>query len=1130
MYNELIEISQIQGKPRTRYSRMLSLLRRICIEQSINFKGDYATLFSLLVAVCQHLHIDHRPADRFRHRARLILSEDFEPTAEEEQADLADLAHFIHQVSGKPIPHPLPQHIRPLRITNTHQSPYRKNLRGVVLKIISNYSFTFQAEGEQFAYTVKFNEQKDTTAENYQNTRYIYKGANVMLLDAEADTHAADTLLIYMAILEPDYLIDVSALTATMKPYGASPLNYLINSLQPNTTTRHTLLGNLANQYMDDCINDSSNEDLYSRSTLKNFRQNLLEYACMSDVELSNQFFAQSKIQFNHINQIVHHYFTGTDIDIASSKVLLEPSFISPNLGLRGRLDVMTMDFMRILELKSGKAKESYQTPVGPKPEHLLQMTLYGEILRRNFNISWNDVRTFLVYSTYPIFYNERPSAAAIRNILNLRNGIINLNYQLRQGRFESILKLLTPEHLKQFIVPDNFYKKYILPQLKAVTNPLADLQADPLLRSYFSVFLTFVEREMFMSKTSDNRPDSLRGFAATWTADLQTKLTAGNILTRLSILKTETDNENSIAKICLKIPPYDGEFVPNFNKGELIQLYEAEDKSDNVTNHLLIKGTVAAITANTITIELNYHQRNHNLFSTSRHYAVEHDTIDSPSAQQKRNLFALLLTNSKRRNLLLGREAPTANTERTLIGNYPESVRNIVLQAKQANDYYLLVGPPGTGKTNLALRSMVMEFLLSNGYKTTQQASSNSSASSNSDKGLLLTAYTNRAVDEICSMLNSLSQEIAFDYLRIGSTQTCDKAHTSHLLCKRAETLNNRIQAKQLIQHTPIFVGTVLTLTRQQILFKLKHFDTAIIDEASQLLEPQALGLFCAQVDKKDAIDKFILIGDHKQLPAVVMLPEEQTQVTEPCLLSMGLSNLRNSLFERLHRMEQQQGRTAFVGLLNRQGRMHPDICQFVNEHFYEHKLTEVPLPHQREELQWTNASTPYEKFVASTRMGFIPVCQVANVENLRANAPEAEAVCNIVQAICSLHEKNGQTSFIPHKAIGVIVPFRSQIASIRSILRKHGFTWADDVTIDTIECYQGSQRDYILFSSTISQPYQLNLLSSIQRIGKAQVDRKLNVAITRARRQFFIFGNPQLLRKNAVYSALIDACDVMH
>ena len=259
-------------------------------------------------------------------------------------------------------------------------------------------------------------------------------------------------------------------------------------------------------------------------------------------------------------------------------------------------------------------------------------------------------------------------------------------------------------------------------------------------------------------------------------------------------------------------------------------------------------------------------------------------------------------------------------------------------------------------------------------------------------------------------------------------------------------------------------------------------------------------------------------------------MLPEEQTQVTEPCLLSMGLSNLRNSLFERLHRMEQQQGRTAFVGLLNRQGRMHPDICQFVNEHFYEHKLTEVPLPHQREELQWTNASTPYEKFVASTRMGFIPVCQVANVENLRANAPEAEAVCNIVQAICSLHEKNGQTSFIPHKAIGVIVPFRSQIASIRSILRKHGFTWADDVTIDTVECYQGSQRDYILFSTTISQPYQLNLLSSIQRIGKAQVDRKLNVAITRARRQFFIFGNPQLLRKNAVYSALIDACDVMH
>lgn len=1127
MYDELIEISHIPGQPRIRYQRMYSLLRRICLEQASSFKGDYATLFSLLVAVCQHLRIDHRPADRFRHRTRRVLHREVDPTTEEELADVADLAHFIHQVSGAPVPQALPQHIRPLQVAKAHQITHRRNLRGVVHDVVSKYSFRFLPEGDHLTYTVSFNEPKDTPPEEYQDTRYFYKGANVMLLDVETDERAADTLLIYMAILEPDYLIDVSSLTATLKPYGHSPLNYLTNSLQPNLHTKYTLLGNLANQYMDDCINDTNSDDLYLRSTQKNFRQNALEYACMDDAEISGDFFVQAQNQFKHIYQVVHERFSGADIDIASEQVLLEPSFICPVLGLRGRLDVMTMDFLRILELKSGKANEFYSRPTGPKAEHLLQMTLYGEILRRNFHINWSDVRTFLLYSTYPIFYNERPSAAAIRRILSLRNGIINLNYQLRNGRFESILKLLTPDHLNEFQLYDKFYERYLLPQLQAVTQPLASLNDDPLLRAYFTAFLTFVEREMFLSKTSDNRPDSLRGFAATWTADLQTKLVAGNILTGLRIETIETDDEESVEKIRFNIPPYDGEFVPNFNEGELIQVYEAKSEADNVTNHLLIKGMVAAISADTITVELNYHQRNHHLFATDRLYAIEHDAIDSPSAQQKRNLFALLLTNSSRRDLLLGRRPPTADTKRTLVGSYPDSVSDIVLKAKQANDYYLLIGPPGTGKTNLALRSMVKEFLLSMGYGSTipSDEQPNEPIALN-HKGLLLTAYTNRAVDEICSMLEGLAKEIAFDYLRIGVEQSCNQAYVDHLLCKRAETLTNRTEARQLICRTPIVVGTVLTLTRQQQLFKLKSFDTAIIDEASQLLEPQALGLLCAQVANENAIDKFVLIGDHKQLPAVVMLPESQTKVTAPCLHDIGLSDLRNSLFERLHRLEQQQGRTDFIGLLHHQGRMHPDICHFVNEHFYEHRLTEVPLAHQQEQLPWNKASTRYEKFVAATRMGFFPVYQAPNVENLRANAPEAEAVCAIIQAICSLHTKHGLTDFNPAKAIGVIVPFRSQIAGIRHALRRHGFDWADTVTIDTVECYQGSQRDYILFSTTISQPYQLQLLSSIQPIGQAQVDRKLNVAITRARRQFFLFGNPDLLRTNPVYRALIDAC----
>lgn len=1117
MYSELLSICQLPGAPRLRYARLLGLLRRICLEQSQDFKGDYATLFSRLLAVCQVLHIDHRPADRLRRNARRVLMEEYVPTKEEELADVADLAHFIMQVSGQPVPLALPQRIRPLRVKAPQPQPARC-VRGVVTDILDLYAFRCRTDGADYEWKVTFYEDKDAPDEERQTTRYIYKGANVMLLDAQPVEGEADTLQVYMAVLEPDFLIDVSALTATYKPYGHSPLNYLLDRLAPNVSTKYILLGNLANQFMDDCIHTGDAENVYREALRKNYEHYLLDYACLPDEEVPPKFFEEARTQFDHIRESVRERFPAADVGLQRNELLLEPSFICPTLGLRGRLDVMSMDFHRVLELKSGKAEMRYGEPVGPKQDHLLQMSLYREILRRNFNISWNDLHSFLFYSAFPLFYNERPSAAAIRDALDVRNGIINLTHLLMQGRFEALLPLLTPEHLYTAYVSPKFYEKYLRPQIEAVTTPLQMLQDDELLRSYFSTFLTFIEREQFLSKTSDNRPDSIRGFAATWTADLRTKLMAGNILTNLRLTQKEKNELGGISTLHFALPDYGDDFVPNFNHGEMVQVYKAENAQANVTNRLLMRGTVIGISADTLTVELAFPQRNERLFEENTPYAVEHDASDSPSAQQVRNLFSLLASPTQRRDLLLDRRSPECDKSRTLVGEYPEAVSSIVLHAKQARDYYLLVGPPGTGKTNLALRSMVKEFLL------TREAEGGAAYGS-----LLLTAYTNRAVDEICAMLDGLTKEMPFDYLRIGAKQTCAEVHHGHLLSERAAQYPNRQAARELIDGIPIVVGTVITLTNQQILFRRKHFAAAIIDEASQLLEPQALGLLCAANDGQCAIDKFILIGDHKQLPAVVMLPESQTCVTNEALRQIGLTDLRNSLFQRLHVLASRHDDGQFVGMLNHQGRMHPDISQFVSRYFYKDALYPVPLPHQMQPLAWSHAQGRWETFVARTRMGFVDVKPLPVVENLRANAPEAEAVCHLIEAICSLSVKNDVASFSPATSIGVIVPFRSQIASIRGALRSRGHQFADSMTIDTVECFQGSQRDYIIFSTTISVPYQLGLLSSVQQVGGTRVDRKLNVALTRARQQLFIVGNRPLLKQSPIYRALIAACQIM-
>ena len=84
-----------------------------------------------------------------------------------------------------------------------------------------------------------------------------------------------------------------------------------------------------------------------------------------------------------------------------------------------------------------------------------------------------------------------------------------------------------------------------------------------------------------------------------------------------------------------------------------------------------------------------------------------------------------------------------------------------------------------------------------------------------------------------------------------------------------------------------------------------------------------------------------------------------------------------------------------------------------------------------------------------------------------------------------------------------------------------------ASGLLIDTVERYQGSQRDVIIYGTTITQSYELDMLSNIVTIASADVDRKLNVAITRARKQLFVLGNRQLLSQNALYKKLIDYCD---
>ena len=139
------------------------------------------------------------------------------------------------------------------------------------------------------------------------------------------------------------------------------------------------------------------------------------------------------------------------------------------------------------------------------------------------------------------------------------------------------------------------------------------------------------------------------------------------------------------------------------------------------------------------------------------------------------------------------------------------------------------------------------------------------------------------------------------------------------------------------------------------------------------------------------------------------------------------------------------------------------------------------------------------------------------------KINRHEATIVAQLVKGIYELCSLNG-LPVDAGKRIGIIVPFRNQIALIGKALRELQLPDTDSITIDTVERYQGSQRDIILYSTTISQPYQLDILSVTTTDNGTLIDRKLNVALTRAKKQLFMVGNEKILRRSPLYRQFIE------
>ncbi|WP_455499085.1 AAA domain-containing protein [Coprobacter sp.] len=1096
-FNNIAEINQNQEiSVKEKYAQLYIVFVNIIEDKTQHCRISFSGTFPRMAYICKECNFSDTEIyhlNTVRIHCNKVNRNDMTPTEEDLLYDIKALADSIAKIYNLSIPDNLKK-ILPVsnRAISIYNYTSNINLRVTVSTWDENYMTGYTEDENSALIKIDYRKYAHNNDLDYI-TNLLTENCQLYLLNIKIDEHRffCPDQIIY----EPDYLIEISAIARCWKEYGHHPYNYLLEKITPARNTSAMLLGNLAGQFLDETINTQQKDTDYNNSIKRFFTKSALKIiTCKDDLR---EFHSQAKEQMKNIRNFVQELFPYIH-NIERDKLILEPSFVCEKLGIQGRVDLLQDDYKVLMEQKSGK-RDFYSN--GHKEEHYIQILLYRLLLSYNFNIKSKDSEQYLLYSKYPdgLMLEGSSDPNLIREILKLRNQIVKCDLLYAEGAVKQTLTNLTPEQLNINSKSDNLWKKFQLPQIQQILDIYKNTSY--LEKSYFSRLFTFISKEHQLAKIGNSSKN--RGFSGIWRCEVSEKESTGDILTELDLVKKEESGTyGGFDTITFSVPTQDDNLLPNFRTGDIVLFYSyAKGKIPDARTTKILRGTIKSISYTEVTIRLQSPQRNECIFPENKKWAIEHDFWESSYSSIYQALFAFLSADQKRKNLLLNQCLPTRDINKTLNGNYDSgkvSLNDVILKAKQANEYFLLIGPPGTGKTSYALVSMVKEAL-------------SESAS------ILLAAYTNRAVDEICDKM----QKHKIPYIRIGSELSCEERFRENLLDEKIKSTPNADTLRQIIQKNQVFIGTTTSISGKLNLFDIKHFDLAIIDEASQILEPHLLGIFCAKHENRNAIDKFIFIGDQKQLPAVVLQSEQESFVTDSELQEICMTNCRNSLFERLIKIQKKNNSNDFIHILCKQGRMHPEISHFSNYTFYEAKLQPIPVEHQQEPLSYSSydKSDGLQTLIATRRLAFIASNGDENPASDKSNKDEALRVAALLRTIYITTRNTFGTN-----TVGVIVPYRNQIAMIRKEIKKLEIPSLMNITIDTVERYQGNERDFIIYSFTVQKKYQLRFLTEnvFEEDGQI-IDRKLNVALTRARKQMFLIGNPYILSQDITFHKLI-------
>ncbi|KIW06674.1 hypothetical protein, variant [Verruconis gallopava] len=416
---------------------------------------------------------------------------------------------------------------------------------------------------------------------------------------------------------------------------------------------------------------------------------------------------------------------------------------------------------------------------------------------------------------------------------------------------------------------------------------------------------------------------------------------------------------------------------------------------------------------------------------------------------------------------------------------------RAAIEQVMAAQDYALVLGMPGTGKTTTI--AQIIRALVAKG------------------KSVLLTSYTHTAVDNILLKL----RDAGFDVLRLGVLAKVHPQVREFVILDAQQ--KESLEDVQNAWYNPAVVATTCLGVNHPIFHK-RTFDYCIVDEASQITLPVCLGPI-------RMAKTFILVGDHFQLPPLVQNKEA----------------LEGGLDMSLFRLLSERHPEAVVNL-EHQYRMCADIMYLSNTLIYNGRLKcgtpavaqqslQVPYPEQSLRIhhfpikqQTLSAESPCvgPSSTCHLHLALQPQSKILffNTDNLLPASSEVLSgtrITNPFEAVLtSQFVLTLLDAGINAADIGVITFYRSQLAELRHILRSQ-----PSIELHTADKFQGRDKEAVVISFVRS--------NQDENVGELLKDwRRINVAITRARTKLILVGSKKTLSNGGeVLKGLLDICE---